>query len=472
MAVAVIGAGPAGLTAAYELTKAGIAVDVFEATDAVGGMARSISLWNHKVDIGPHRFFSTDARVNRLWLEVMAGDYSMVNRLTRIFYNNKFFPYPLKALETLKQLGISEAARCLASYSQQRLKGPLADKSSFENWVVDRFGTRLYEIFFKTYTEKLWGIPCHELDSDFAAQRIRGLSLFEVVKNALKIGGGGHRTLVDCFAYPHEGSGSLYQKMAARIEEKGGRIFLNYPIKRVLVEKQVAKAIELTDGTVRHYDQIISTMPLTHLVKALPEAPTYVRDEIATLKFRNTVLVYLLVDGVDLFPDNWLYVHAPNLKMGRITNFRNWSPTLCGDDKTTVLSIEYWCQSEDPFWKLSEAQLVALAEDEIETTPLLKGHSVLDGKVIRVPNSYPIYRVGYKGAVKRVADYLDTIQNLTLIGRYGSFKYNNQDHSILMGMLAAEKIAKSANHNLWEINSDYEYQEKALITESGLAEAA
>lgn len=471
MNIAVIGAGPAGITAAYQLSKSGIKVDVYETAESVGGMARTVEMWNHQVDIGPHRFFSTDARVNRLWLEVIGREYSMVDRLTRIFYNNKFFPYPIKALETLKNLGLFEAARCVLSYGVKLLKPAKGEKRSFEDWVVDRFGTRLYEIFFKTYTEKLWGISCKDLDSDFAAQRIRGLSLFEVIKKALNLGGNKHRTLVDCFAYPNGGSGVLYEKMAHKIRATGNRIHLKTPIRRVLVEKKRAVGVELMDGEKVYYDHVISTMPFTHLVKGLPEVPAWVNDELSTLHFRNTILVYLLVDGTDLFPDNWLYVHAKNLKMGRITNFRNWSPTLCGDNKTTVLSLEYWCQSEDPMWKQNDHELVAMAEDEINSTPLLNGRAILDGKVIRVPNSYPIYRLGYKGSVKRVADYLDGIENLTLIGRYGAFKYNNQDHSILMGMLAAEKLAGQASHDLWEINSDYEYQEKSTITETGLSEA-
>lgn len=471
MRVAVIGAGPAGITAAYQLSKSGISVDVYEAAESVGGMARTVEMWNHQVDIGPHRFFSTDARVNRLWLEVIGREYSMVDRLTRIFYNNKFFPYPIKALETLKNLGLFEAARCVLSYGYKLLTPSKGEKLSFEDWVVDRFGTRLYEIFFKTYTEKLWGISCKDLDSDFAAQRIRGLSMLEVIKKALNLGGKKHRTLVDCFAYPNGGSGVLYEKMAEKIRASGNNIYLKTPIRRVLVQDKKAIGVELMDGEKVYYDQVISTMPFTSLVKGLPEVPAYVNDELSTLKFRNTILVYLLVDGTDLFPDNWLYVHAKNLQMGRITNFRNWSPTLCGDNKTTVLSLEYWCQSEDKMWKQNDEKLIALAEDEINTTPLLKGRAILDGKVIRVPASYPIYRLGYKGAVKRVADYLDGIENLTIIGRYGAFKYNNQDHSILMGMLAAEKLAGIASHDLWEINSDYEYQEKSTITETGLSEA-
>src|SRR5579864_7555731 len=260
--VAIIGAGPAGITAAYQLVKSGIRTEVFEAAPSVGGLARTIDLWNQKVDLGPHRFFSSDPRVNKVWLEVMGEDYEMVNRLTRIYYKGRFFYYPLKPFNALANLGVLEAMRCMTSYGVQRFRR-CNEQDCFEEWVVRRFGRRLFEIFFKTYSEKLWGISCKDLDADFAAQRIKKLSLIEAAKNALNFGRQKHATLVDRFAYPHQGTGSVYERMAARVEAGGGAVFVKRPVKKVLREGRRVTGLELADGTREAFDHVISTMPLT-----------------------------------------------------------------------------------------------------------------------------------------------------------------------------------------------------------------
>ena len=470
MKTAVIGAGPAGITAAYELAKKGVAVDLYEATDRVGGMARSIELWNQRVDIGPHRFFSNDNRVNQVWLEVAGSDYEMVDRLTRIYYKGKFFYYPLKAFNALFTLGPITSARCMLSYFKERIF-PTKQDGTFESWVTGRFGYMLYSIFFKTYSEKLWGIKCTELDADFAAQRIKKLSLFEAIKNAIFGGRGNkHKTLVDQFAYPIEGTGMIYERMAKHIEENGGRIFLRTPVQKVHTNDGVAHALTLEDGTYIEYDHIISSMPLTLLVNRMDEAPQTVKDAANQLKFRDTILVYLKVEAEKLFPDNWLYVHSPDLRMGRVTNFRNWVPQLYGDEKASIIALEYWCyKDKDEFWKWDNEKLIQLASDEIRKTGLIGEATISDGHVYRIPRCYPVYGMGYKEKLQPVEDYLKTVQNLQVIGRYGAFKYNNQDHSILMGLLAAESVADGKDNNLWQINTDYEsYQEASVITETGL----
>ncbi|MGZ3883610.1 MAG: FAD-dependent oxidoreductase [Bacteroidia bacterium] len=472
MKVAVIGAGPAGMTAAYELSKQIGEVDVFEAGDSVGGMSKTIELWNQKVDIGPHRFFSSDTRVNELWLEVVGQDYEMVNRLTRIYYNRRFFHYPIKAFNALKNLGIFEAGRCIINYGVEKLF-PTKDTSTFEGWVTNRFGKRLYQLFFKTYTEKLWGIPCNVLDADFAAQRIKKFSLGEAMKTALFGNSGKHKTLVDQFAYPHGGTGMVYTRMAELIKGKGGHIHLKSPIKRVITKNNKACAIELEDGTVKEYDHIISSMPLSLMVARLPEVPENVKQAANSLKFRNTIIVYLNVKAKNLFPDNWLYVHSSDLQMGRLTNFRNWVPQLYGKEESTICALEYWCYDEDEFWKLSEEKLIALGKEELKKTGLIKNAEITAGHVYKIHRCYPVYSTGYKDILKPVEDYLSTVQNLHVIGRYGAFKYNNQDHSILMGKLAAENILKGTSHNLWEINTDYDnYQEESMITKTGLKKKA
>jgi protoporphyrinogen oxidase len=474
MRIAVIGAGPAGITAAYMLSgeiKTGrvTQLDIYEISSHIGGLSKSLEMWNQTVDLGPHRFFSHDPKINKLWLEVVGNEYDIVNRQTRIFYKNSFFNYPIQASNALKGLGIFEAFRCIISYLKQ-LVFPYKKTDSFESWVSNRFGKRLYQIFFKTYSEKLWGIRCDELDSDFAAQRIKKLSLFEAVKNALFHGKNNqHATLVDQFAYPLKGTGSVYEKMAAKISENGGRIHLNTGVEKVLTSGRLITGLELNNGKNLEYDSVISSMPLSTLVTRLPETPYDIKELAQSLKFRNTILVYLSVDKTNLFPDQWLYIHSADLKMGRITNFRNWVPELYGKSTESILCIEYWCNFEDPEWQMDDESFITLGTNEISKTGLIGNGKVVAGKVVRIPRCYPVYFRGYKEKLKPIEEYLDTIKNLQVIGRYGAYKYNNQDHSILMGILSAENIFKEQKNELWSINTDYEvYQESSVITKTGL----
>lgn len=468
MRVGVIGAGPAGLTAAYALNRAGADVEVFEAGPSVGGMARSFDLWGHRVDLGPHRFFSRDVRVNRLWLEILGADYRLIDRKTRILYRNRLFDYPLKASNALVNMGPIDAALCVASYARARLAANRAPASSFEQWVVGRFGRRLYEMFFKTYSEKLWGIPCTELSADFAAQRIKGFSLGQALAAMTGLGRARHRTLADVFAYPKGGNGDFYERMAARLAANGGKLFLSRPVAGVATNNGRAAGIRFQDGAVVPYDHIISTMPLTLMVQGLDAAPAGVRAAASRLVFRNTILVYLLVQQPDLFDDQWLYVHSPQLRAGRVTNFRNWAPELYGALNSSVLALEYWCNDDDAMWRESEESLVRRAAAEIAGTGLVRPGDVADGHVVRVHRCYPVYGRDYAQNLDPVVEFLRTIANLSALGRYGSFKYNNQDHSILMGLLAAENIALGAKHDLWALNSDSEYQEDSVITDQGL----
>jgi protoporphyrinogen oxidase len=319
--VGVIGAGPAGLAAAYSLGKSGIPVDVFEASAAVGGMAQTILLWNQLVDLGPHRFFSTHAAVNRLWLEIVGSDYRMVERRTRIFYDDKFFDYPLRLADSLGKLGSIESVRCLMSYLRQQLAFD-RPAANFEQWVRGRFGKRLYERFFRDYSEKLWGLRCESLDADFAAQRIRKLSLYEAARNALANGRGNrHATLVDQFAYPIVGTGSVYNKMADAIFRQAGTVHLGKAVRRVLPHREEGMELELASGERHTYQHIISTMPLTQLIHALPDAPQKVLEANSRLHYRNTILVYLRMDcsringSISTHP-NWLSVALPISETG------------------------------------------------------------------------------------------------------------------------------------------------------------
>ncbi len=468
--VAIIGAGPAGITAAYELAKKGIEVEVFEAGAEVGGLSKTIDLWDQRVDLGPHRFFSNDTKVNNVWLEVVGKDYKMVDRLTRIYYKKKFYYYPLKPFDALKKLGIGTAFMCVMSYMKERIF-PTKKDGSFETWVIGRFGWRLYSIFFKTYSEKLWGISCKELDEDFAAQRIKKLSLFSAVWNAMFPGKKNkHKTLVDQFAYPLDGTGMVYERMKEKIEEKGGKVHLKTAVKKVNCKGAKVDSLELVNGETKTYDHIISSMPITHLINNMDEVPEEVIDANSQLKFRNTILVYLKIEGEEVFPDNWLYVHANDLEMGRITNFCNWVPEINNGQKSTIVVAEYWAYDTDELWNKTDAELIELGKKELRQTGLIKDLDISEGHVIKIPKCYPVYSTGYKVPLKLVESHLGSIDGLSVIGRYGAFKYNNQDHSILMGILAAENIAEGASNNLWEINTDYEdYQEKSTITESGLS---
>jgi protoporphyrinogen oxidase len=470
MRTGVIGAGPAGITAAYQLCKAGAAVEVFEAGPHVGGLSRTIDLWGQKVDLGPHRFFSHDPKVNEVWLEVVGPDYQMVDRLTRIHYRKRFFQYPLRPANALWNMGLLSACRCLASYLRERAWPSFAEdeNDSFESWVVGRFGRRLFEMFFQSYSEKLWGIPCSELDADFAAQRIKKFSLGEAIKAALGLGGSRHKTLVDRFAYPTAGTGLIYERMAQHIRELGGSVHTKTPVRRIIHHEGHVHGLQMVDGRIDSFDHVVSTMPLTLLVRGLGELPHEVQQAVQQLRFRNTVLVFLLVDGIGLFQDQWLYVHSPELGMGRVTNFRNWVPELYGDSGNSILALEYWCFDEDLLWHESDEAIIARADREIRATGLVGTANILAGHVERIHRCYPVYSRGYRKHLEPVIEHLRQYRNLQVIGRYGAFKYNNQDHSILMGILAAENILQGRNHDLWAVNTDTTYQETASIEKTGL----
>lgn len=461
----IIGAGPAGMACAAKLTDLGRPVTVLEAAPVVGGLARTLDLWGQRVDLGPHRFFSSDRIVVDFWRRFVGQDFTRVTRLTRISYGGTFFKYPLEAFDALGRLGLAQTARALASYGKARLR-PHPAPRSFEEWVVNRFGRHLFSIFFQTYSEKLWGVPCSRLDADWAAQRIKKLSLFEAAKAALfKDRGRTHKTLVDEFAYPLRGSGVVYERMKAHVEQGGGEVRLSTPVKRVLLEGGRAAGVELQSGEVLRGEAVVSTMPLSLMVRSLPGTPPEVLAACDQLRYRNTILVYLEVDSASLFPDNWVYVHSPQVQHGRVTNFRNWSPQLYGDRPTSILCLEFWCFDQDPLWTEEEGALVRRAEAELRAIGLCPpGRKVLNGTALRLHRSYPVYETGYQAPLQRVQAHVNGIPGLYAIGRYGAFKYNNQDHSILMGLLAATELHTGSPQHLWDVNTDGEYQESAEVS--------
>ncbi|MCX7697408.1 MAG: NAD(P)-binding protein [Bacteroidales bacterium] len=457
--IAIIGAGPAGSTAAYYLSKHqkkhSFQIDIYEPSPYVGGMAATIELWQQKADLGPHRFFSYDPIVNQLWDECVDGKFAYVKRKTRIYYKGKFFHYPLQASDIVTKLNPIETTEALFSYLVQKIK-PSQDLDTFDSWVIHQFGKKLYKTFFKTYTEKLWGIPCHELDADFAKQRIKKFSLSEAIKSILfPSTKKRHKTLAEKFKYPLQGSGQVYEFMINYALHHGAN-FYPFKVKKIETHNHQATGIFTEKGDFIPYDHVISSMPITDLINAIDDIPTEIKRLASKLRFRNTILVYLLIDNNHLFDDQWIYVHDERLLCGRITNFRNWVPTLYGGNPYTILAMEYWCFDEDKIWLANDEELIQLASTEIVKTNLVQFSQILDGKVIRLAKSYPVYFAGYKKILASIKDYFQFIDNLQLIGRYGSYKYNNQDHSILMGIKAAENIIYNARHDLWNINTDYD----------------
>jgi protoporphyrinogen oxidase len=459
----ILGGGPAGLAAAYALSKRRRPAIVFEGSDMLGGISRTVEYKGYRFDIGGHRFFTKFDEVQRLWDEVLGDEFLVRPRLSRIYYRKRFFDYPLRASNALRNLGILEAARFLASYAHARTGGD-ADEH-FEAWVSSRFGRRLFDIFFRSYTEKVWGIPCSEIGAEWASQRIKNLSLGVAVRNALFGASGTGRdvaSLIDCFHYPRLGPGMMYERMGARAEEMGAEICMRTRAVAVQREGRRVTAVEVEGpgGRTRIPGQhFISSIPLTELVERMtPAAPPDVLASARALTYRHLLTIDLIVDAPELFPDTWIYVHSPDLQVGRIQNFGNWSPEMIPDPRTSALGLEYFVSDGDPLWTASDEELIVFGSEELRRTGLLGRARIVDGTAVRAPRAYPIYRIGYRPHLERVVEFVRGFENLQAVGRYGMFKYNNADHSILTALLAVENI-EGATHDLWAVNTDSDYHE-------------
>jgi protoporphyrinogen oxidase len=464
----VIGGGPAGLTAAYELLRHGHKPLVFEKASIVGGIACTQQYKGFHFDMGGHRFFTKSEEVNKMWQEVMGDEFLTRPRLSRIFYNGTFFDYPLKPLNALMGLGPVESVRIFASYVRWKLF-PHKVEETFEQWVVNRFGDRLFRTFFKTYTEKVWGISTSELKAEWAAQRIKDLSLKTAITSMfLKPRHGQIKTLIDRFEYPRQGPGQLWEKVRQGIDQRGGSVQMQTEC--VAVHRQGRKVTGVTvrgaDGQARTLpaDQVITSMPLTELINKLdPPAPEQVLESNKHLKYRDFLTVCLIVKGKDLFPDNWIYVHEKSVRVGRIQNFGNWSPDMIPPerrDECSSLGLEYFCTEGDDLWTMSDADLIELGRNELGRLGLCPCDLVEDGAVFRVPKSYPVYDSEYRQHLEVLADYIDSFVNLKTIGRNGLHRYNNQDHSMLTGMYAVRTLLHGERHDLWKVNADKEYHEE------------
>lgn len=473
MKIVILGAGPAGLAAAYALCKRGERPIVLEKSGEVGGICRTVNYKGYIFDIGGHRFFTKFDEVQALWEEVLGNELVVRPRLSRIYYNGDFYDYPLRAANALRNLGPVESARCMLSYARASAR-PRGGEDNFEEWVSNRFGDRLFNIFFKSYTEKVWGIPTAEIGAEWAAQRIKNLELSTAVKDAvLRPLRGALRprgkqelvtSLIEQFHYPLRGPGQMYDRMRDRVLEMGGQILLHHGAERVehtegRVHAVVARGPQ---GELRlEADVVMSSMPLTLLVRALhPRPPEDVWASAHALTYRNLLTVDLLVDRTGLFPDNWIYIHDPRLRVGRIQNFGNWSSLMVPNPGTSALGMEYFCSDDDDIWRMSEAELLELGARELKATGLLdrSGAKILDGTTIRVPRAYPVYKRGYKEHLDRITAHVRGFQNLMPMGRYGMFKYNNSDHSILTALLSVENLF-GAQHDVWEVNTDSDYHE-------------
>jgi protoporphyrinogen oxidase len=474
--VVIIGAGPAGLTAAYMLSKQGYRTTVLEADDMVGGISRTAQYKGYRFDIGGHRFFTKVEPVQALWDELLGAEFISVPRLSRIHYNGKYFNYPLKAVNALRGLGPLNAVRIVWSYFQAALY-PSPVEENFEQWVTNRFGKRMYEIFFKTYTEKVWGIPCTEIRAEWAAQRIQGLSLARAIASAAAMNRRSTKikSLINEFRYPRLGPGQMWEAARDRVRELGNQVLLQHRVVSIEHAGGAVTAVRVvTPAGERSIpaDHVISTMPTRSLVRAFaPAAPPDIREAAEGLRYRDFLVVALMLDREDLFPDNWIYIHSPGVKVGRIQNFNNWSRAMVPEPGRTCLGLEYFCFAGDSLWKSSDPELIALASRELAELGLAGDARIVDGTVVRMPKAYPIYDANYRRHLERIRKFIDPIPNLHTVGRNGMHKYNNQDHSMLTAMMAVWNM-QGASHDIWSVNTDFEYHEEQRLEPPATPRAA
>ncbi len=458
----VIGAGPAGLTAAYEAARNGVRLLVLEMDERVGGIARTEAHRGYRFDVGGHRFFTKVPEVQRLWEETLGPDFRLTPRLSRIFHDHRFYRYPLDIWETLRNLGPVKSTTAALSFASARVSRK-KEEITFEDWVTNRFGRRLFETFFKTYTEKVWGISCKELQAEWAAQRIKDLCLLTAVRHALwPKRDNGPKSLIDQFYYPRLGPGMMWERLQEQVEERGG------------VVKTRSEVVEIHHGsgriagvTLRNEEgvstipaeQVISTMALDDLILRMrPAPPAPVVQAARSLRYRDFVMVGLILRQPTLFADNWIYIHSPNVMVGRIQNFGNWSPDLVPDPQTSSLGMEYFCNRGDSTWRSSDDELVLLASEEIETLGLARRRDVAWGTVIRQPKAYPVYDADYQRHLGTIRHWLTSLENFQTIGRNGQHRYNNLDHSMLTGLAAVHRLLGEGT-DPWQVNTESSYHE-------------
>lgn len=461
--ILVIGAGPAGLAAGYSLVQKGFKPVVLEKRDIVGGISCTESFKGFLFDMGGHRFFSKDKMINDIWKELLKDDFLLRNRLSRIYYKKKFFDYPLRPWNALKGMGIFGAFSVAASYFRWRVF-PYRKEHNFERWVTNRFGKRLYNTFFKSYTEKVWGIPCSEIRSEWAAQRIKDLSLKKMLAKMLLISDKHYVSLIEKFLYPRRGPSMMWNAIKDFIDNAGGSVRMQHDVRAIVRDGFRVRGIQVeNDGKneLLSADHYISSMPITSLVKRLdPAPPPDVVRAAENLRWRDFITVCLIVDKPDLFPDQWIYVHDPGVRMGRMQNYRNWSPEMVPDPSKTGLGLEYFCTAGDELWCMPDEELMELGKNELSQMGLARRRDVIDGTVFRIPKAYPVYDSEYSEHLEIVRDFVGQLENFQTMGRSGLFRYNNMDHSMVSGISAVQNIVNDTCINLWSINEEEEYLEE------------
>jgi protoporphyrinogen oxidase len=469
--VAIIGAGPAGLTAAYLLTKAGLSVTVIEKDETyVGGISRTVEHQGFRFDIGGHRFFSKSKEVVDLWNEILPDDFIVRPRMSRIYYEGKFYSYPLRAFEALRNLGVVRSGLCMASYLRWKMF-PKKDTRSFEDWTINQFGRKLFSIFFKTYTEKVWGMACSDISADWAAQRIKGLSLGKAVLDGFKRSLGLNRrpndgmetkTLLESFRYPRKGPGMMWEAARDHVVAGGNRVLMGHALKQLRHDSDgwhVSAAGPDGECVIRAR-HVISSAPIRELMGRIHPLPQTLPNAL-DLKYRDFLTVALMIRSPDLFPDNWIYIHDSAVKVGRIQNFRSWSPEMVPDDELACVGLEYFCFEGDGLWSSSDDELVALATREMAALDLCDPRTVVGGTVVRQEKAYPVYDDAYAANVSTIREELEgAYPTLHLVGRNGMHRYNNQDHAMMTAMLTVRNILADARlYDIWAVNEDAEYHE-------------
>ena len=473
--VVVIGAGPAGLTAARDLTRRGLRPVVLEKSAIVGGLSRTESYRGYHFDMGGHRFFTKVDEVRKIWHDVLGSEFLRRPRMSRIYYDGHFFNYPLRPLNALAGLGVGRALLVVLSYLRWQVF-PYRREDTFEQWVTNRFGRRLFLTFFKTYTEKVWGIPCSELRAEWAAQRIKDLSLRSAIVSMFVKPGTSIKTLIEEFDYPRLGPGMMWRAVAEEVRQGAGEVRLASEVMAIRRRGlRVESVVVTTAGRSEEVaaDHFVSSMPVTELVTRLtPPAPAPVLEAARRLTYRDFLTVCLIVNRPDPFPDNWIYVHSPEVQVGRIQNFRSWSADMVPEPGTSSLGLEYFCREGDALWTMPDADLIRLGKRELERIGLAREADIADGCVFRVPKAYPVYDAGYRDALDTVREYVDGLENLQTIGRNGLHRYNNQDHAMLTGLLAVRNLMDHDRHDLWSVNTDQEYHEEVAEADAEEVEAA
>lgn len=469
----IIGGGPAGLTAAYELNKLGRSSVILEADQQVGGISKTVNYKGNRFDIGGHRFFSKVPYINQVWEEILEEEFLTRDRLSRILYKNHFFDYPLKPLNALTGLGIQEAVNVVLSYARTKvLQWGIEPDDNFEQWMIHRFGYKLYEIFFKTYTEKVWGIPCTNISADWASQRIKNFSLLEAIRNAFS-NSEKHRngeiitTIINQFKYPRLGPGMMWEHCQRFLEQNNSPTLLGEWASSIVHHNHQALEVVTQDASGNKTsftgDQFISSMPLRELILCMdPLPPNEVVEAARQLRYRDYLTVVLVIKREHVFPDNWIYIHTPKVKLGRIQNYKNWSKDMVENPHYTTLGLEYFLWEKDEEWNWPDDRLIELGIRECAEIGIIHPAEVADCTVVRMKKAYPVYDLNYNQNLEVIKKYLSSFKNLQTVGRNGLHRYNNQDHSMLTGIYAARN-SMGAKYDIWSVNTEKEYHEEGEV---------